>query len=158
MYYRSLRTCASLKLLKTPNQRKMKKPRFRYYRQNSRGTKPIASPGFGWNAAPCGNESFCTMNLLFCDFDVAEFSPIPEPSPANTAHAVPKPASHWKRATLAAVFSLLVSGTGQLYNRQPRKGLIFACVSWLIDFPFIGSEARFALLFDRRNSYGKLGS
>ncbi len=32
------------------------------------------------------------------------------------------------------MFSLFVSGTGQLYNRQPLKGLIFACVSWLIDF------------------------
>jgi hypothetical protein len=73
-------------------------------------------------------ESFSTMNLLFCGFDVAEFSPIPKSSPATTARAAPKPASPRKRATLAAVFSLFVSGTGQLYNRQPRKGLIFACV------------------------------
>jgi hypothetical protein len=74
------------------------------------------------------------MNLLFCGFDVAESSSIPDPSPATTAHAARKPASPWKKAAVAAVFSLFVSGTGQLYNYQPGKGLLFAGVSWLIDF------------------------
>jgi signal peptidase I len=36
-----------------------------------------------------------------------------------------KPSSRWKSASLAGLFSLIIPGTGQLYNRQPRKALLF---------------------------------
>jgi signal peptidase I len=35
-----------------------------------------------------------------------------------------KPASRWKKATLAGILSLLIPGMGQLVNRQPRKALV----------------------------------
>lgn len=36
---------------------------------------------------------------------------------------IAKPASRWKKATLAGILSLLIPGMGQLVNRQPRKAL-----------------------------------
>lgn len=44
--------------------------------------------------------------------------------------SVPAPAaSHWKKATLAAVLSFLLNGMGQLYNRQPRKAFVLAVIN-----------------------------
>jgi len=37
-----------------------------------------------------------------------------------------KPSTRWRRAGLAGFLSLFVPGTGQLYNRQPRKALLLA--------------------------------
>lgn len=59
-------------------------------------------------------------------------NPINDPSqPLNPGVANPpsKSSSRWKRAVLAGLLSLLFPGMGQLYNRQPRKGLGFALIS-----------------------------
>lgn len=45
---------------------------------------------------------------------------------------VSNPPSLWKKATLAAFLSLLFSGMGQLFNRQPRKGFVLALISHLL--------------------------
>jgi len=63
--------------------------------------------------------------------------------------------SRWKRAGLAGVLSLFIPGTGQLYNRQPRKALllvlpipvlvVFAAKTRIV-FSFVTMVAFFALL------------
>jgi signal peptidase I len=44
----------------------------------------------------------------------------------HVAENVKKPTPRWLRVTIAFVLSALFPGLGQLYNRQPRKGLIMA--------------------------------
>jgi len=41
-----------------------------------------------------------------------------------------KPASRWKKATLAGILSLLIPGMGQLVNRQPRKALVLGLMMY----------------------------
>lgn len=43
-----------------------------------------------------------------------------------------KPASRWKRATLAGILSLLIPGMGQLVNRQPRKALVLGLMMYVL--------------------------
>jgi signal peptidase I len=50
---------------------------------------------------------------------------------AASPPAVPKSSSSWKRGILAGVLSLFFSGMGQLYNRQPRRALLFGAIAYL---------------------------
>ncbi len=43
-----------------------------------------------------------------------------------------KPASRWKKATLAGILSLLIPGMGQLVNRQPRKALVLGLMMYAL--------------------------
>jgi signal peptidase I len=58
------------------------------------------------------------MTELNVDRDSTSLSPQPMPQR--------KASSRWKRAGLAGFLSLFIPGTGQLYNRQPRKALLLA--------------------------------
>jgi signal peptidase I len=58
------------------------------------------------------------MTELNVNRDQTLSSPLPIPQQ--------KPSSRWKKATAAGFLSLFVAGMGQLYNRQPRKGLLLA--------------------------------
>lgn len=49
----------------------------------------------------------------------------------GTAELSPAPTG-WRRIAAVSALSLLVSGTGQLLNRQPRKGIFLALVSFLL--------------------------
>ncbi|SRR6266404_867195 len=49
----------------------------------------------------------------------------------ETESVSPRDRSLWKKATLASVLSLVFPGTGQLFNRQPRKSFILALISFL---------------------------
>jgi signal peptidase I len=77
----------------------------------------------------------------------------PQPMPRR------EPSSRWKRAGLAGFLSLFIPGTGQLYNRQPRKALVLvlpipAAVALVaktrIVFSFATMVAFFALLIGWR--------
>src|ERR1700682_4836876 len=70
-----------------------------------------------------------------------------------------KPASRWKKALAAGFLSLFIPGTGQLYNRQPRKALYFALpipivvilVAWTrVMFSFFPMVAAFIFLIGWR--------
>jgi TM2 domain-containing membrane protein YozV len=54
-----------------------------------------------------------------------------------------KPTSRWKRAALAGLLSLLFSGMGQLYNRQPRKGLFLALISLMLGMAMVKTRLLF---------------
>ena len=54
----------------------------------------------------------------------------PITGPAEVAPAPPR----WRRTPGASVLSLLVAGTGRLFNRQPRKGFILALVAHLLEY------------------------
>ncbi len=56
-----------------------------------------------------------------------------------------KPRSRGKRTTVALLLSLLIPGLGQLYNRQPRKGLWMALTIPLLNF--LAGETRILLSF-----------
>jgi len=43
-----------------------------------------------------------------------------------------KPASRWKKATLAGILSLLIPGMGQLVNRQPRKAVVLGLMMYAL--------------------------
>ena len=77
----------------------------------------------------------------------------PQPMPQR------KPSSRWKRAGLAGFLSLFIPGTGQLYNRQPRKALLLVlpipamvalAAKTRIVFSFVTMVAFFALLIGWR--------
>jgi signal peptidase I len=54
-------------------------------------------------------------------------------SPVDSLQALePRPAHRFRRATFATLLSLLFPGLGQVYNRQPRKGLAIA-----VTFPIL---------------------
>jgi len=62
-------------------------------------------------------------------------NPINDPRKPLTppaANPASKSSSRWKRAVLAGLLSLLFPGMGQLYNRQPRKGLGLALISFVL--------------------------
>src|SRR3974390_792016 len=52
----------------------------------------------------------------------------PITEPAEAAPAPPR----WRRIAAASGLSLFVFGTGPLFNRQPRKGIFFALVSFVL--------------------------
>jgi signal peptidase I len=76
-------------------------------------------------------KTLLRREVIFSD-DVNAFAPVmtelkvnrdstplsPQPMPQR------KPSTRWKRAGLAGFLSLFIPGTGQLYNRQPRKALL----------------------------------
>lgn len=65
-------------------------------------------------------------------FKVTEPTSQTEPLIAHFASEPSAQSPRWERATAAGALSLLFSGTGQLFNRQPRKALLFGIVSHLL--------------------------
>jgi signal peptidase I len=55
-----------------------------------------------------------------------------------------KPPSRWGRAVLAGFLSLLLPGTGQLYNRQPRKALGMALTFPLLTLVMVTTRVFFS--------------
>src|ERR1700722_2953395 len=66
------------------------------------------------------------------------------PSP-ETENLDPSPRSPWKKATLASILSLVFPGTGQLLNRQPRKGFVLASITYL--FTVLTLKTRLLFIF-----------
>jgi signal peptidase I len=66
------------------------------------------------------------------------------PSP-QTENLDPNPRSRWKKATLASLLSLVFPGTGQLLNRQSRKGFVFASITYL--FTILTLKTRLLFIF-----------
>ena len=63
---------------------------------------------------------------------MSESSVIPGSPKETYGIGVPNPSPRWMRAVLAGTLSLFFSGMGQLYNRQPRRALLFRVVSHLL--------------------------
>jgi len=54
-----------------------------------------------------------------------------------------RPPSRWKKATVATLLSLVFPGTGQLFNRQPRKGFALALITYLFDLLMVKTPILF---------------
>jgi len=63
----------------------------------------------------------------------------------ETQSSGPSPRSRWKKSTLAFLLSLIFPGTGQLLNRQPRKGFVFASITYL--FTVLTLKTRLLFIF-----------
>ncbi|SRR6266404_567635 len=63
----------------------------------------------------------------------------------ETQNLDPSPRSPWKKATLAGLLSLVFPGTGQLLNRQPRKGFVLASITYL--FTVLTLKTRLLFIF-----------
>lgn len=73
----------------------------------------------------------------------APVNPVSQSPPPLSETAIRHP-SRWKRATLAGLLSFLFSGTGQLYNRQPRKAFVLAVISAIPGILLIKSRVLFS--------------
>lgn len=58
----------------------------------------------------------------------------------NSPNAPPQP-RRWRRIVIAGVLSLVVPGAGQLFNRQPRRGILFALASFLLAVSLVYTRA-----------------
>jgi signal peptidase I len=61
----------------------------------------------------------------------------------DTESSDPGTRSRWKKATLASLLSFVFPGTGQLLNRQPRKGFILASITFLFDVLIVKTRLLF---------------